>query len=388
MGIKDRFKIVGIWIIQRLLHVFCLFPINNKKILFCSFDGKQYADSPKYISEYYSDNEDITRVWALNKGVKGTITIPDDVYVIEKGTVLFYYHFFTSKEIVINDFISTTLRLRKNQVLLNTWHGGGSFKTVGFTSPNTTKYDDYFFREHAKNTSAYVLSSEFFGKAVINKSFHYYGTVLRTGSPRNSLLFSDYTDAIERVSRFYSIDDITKYTLVLYAPTFRSDKIKGKIENITYELDIGRCTESIQNRFGKPVKFIYRAHHAMTSDILDGIWLDGSSYPDMQDLVYCCNILISDYSSCMWDFAILKKPIIQFVPDLAEYTGDRNFLLPIEKWNFILVENNDEMEEAILKFNYVDYNDGIKDYLNRMVSYENVNATKLVCDWLDAQRKG
>ena len=388
MGIKEKIKIVAIIVFRKILHIFCVFPIDNSKIIFSAFDGTQYADSPKYISEYYDSCSGIKRIWVFDKKMYKEATTPKGIIKVKKGTLLFYFHFFTSKEIVINDFISSVLKLRKKQVLLNTWHGGGSFKTVGFTNPHTTKYDEFFFKIHSIDTSAYVLSSEFFGKAVIKDSFHYYGETLKTGTPRNSILFSNDSGPIKRVSEYYKINDLRDYSIVLYAPTYRSDTIRAKIEDSSVEIDIERCSKIIRRRFGKPVLFIYRAHHIMDSDIIKGDWLNGTEYPDIQDLIYCSDILISDYSSCMWDFAIMKKTVIQYVPDLKEYTKDRNFLLPLKEWGFVVAENNDELERKIEQFNYTKYVNGIERYLAKMQSYENSDATRMVCDWLDNKRKG
>lgn len=381
MDLKLYLKKAIILTLQRLLHIFCIFPIKKNKIFFCSFDGKQFSDSPKFISEYYLKNSSLHQVWAFNREVINEIKTPTSVCKVSKSSLKFYYHFFTSKQIVINDFISSILRLRKNQTLLNTWHGGGSFKTIGLTNPSKTEYDRFYYKIHGDNTTAYVLSSAFFGEAVIKKSFNYHGQVLKTGIPRNSTLFGIHPEIVERVRTFYNIKNINDYTLVLYAPTYRNSTIKP-------QLDITRCCESLKKRFGKPVKFIFRAHHVIGSSDLNGYYLDGTAYSDIQDLVYCCDILISDYSSCMWDFAIMKKPIFQYVPDLEEYTSDRNFLLPITKWNFIISTNNTELEENILSFNRQQYEKGIENYLSFMGSYDNKDSTKLVCQWLDTVREG
>ena len=386
MRVKTRIKVIGILLIQHLLHIFCIFPLNRQKIFFCSFDGKQYSDSPKYISEYYSNNTILKQVWAFDKDIIDKIHTSNNIIKVKKYTPAYFYHFFTSKEIVVNDFISTALRLRRKQVLLNTWHGGGSFKTVGLTSPYTSEYDKFFYKIHAQNTTAYVLSSEFFGTAVVKNSFNFDGIKLRTGMPRNSCLFERREDIKKRVERYYQFDNIEKYTIVLYAPTFRDNDNNLKGESEIIELDVKKCCEAIADKFNKPVKFIFRAHHMMGKDLTQIGVLDGTSYPDIQDLIYCSDILISDYSSCMWDFAIMQKPVIQYTPDLNKYIKNRNFLLPIREWNFIISENNDELECKIREFNYKEYIKGLEQYLKRMKSYENVNATKMVCKWLDLKR--
>ena len=135
MTIRNRLKILVTKTMWALSRTMCIFPVDNNKVFFMSYDGKQYSDSPKYISDYYLiNNRSLKQVWGFNKNFELTkADMPQEIVCCKKGTWAFLYHLFTSKEIVINDFMSTLFKIRKGQIVLNTWHGGGTFKTIGMS---------------------------------------------------------------------------------------------------------------------------------------------------------------------------------------------------------------------------------------------------------------
>ena len=77
---------------------------------------------------------------------------------------------------------------------------------------------------------------------------------------------------------------------------------------------------------------------------------NATAYPDMQDLLQCADVLLTDYSSCMWDFSLMHKPCFLYARDISEYRGERDFYTPIEDWPFPLASNNDELAQVIADF--------------------------------------
>ena len=188
---KVHIKILLTKIVWFFSRICCIFPINNNKILFLSYDGKQYSDNPKYISDYFlTHNPNLIIVWAFNKNIKTSqMDIDNRIIVCKKGTLKYLFHLFSSKQIVVNDFISTLFMIRKKQILLNTWHGGGTFKTIGMSRRNPSKYDSFFYSAHSKNTTAFSLSSSYFKDTVVTRSFLFFGETIQSGMPRNAVLF-------------------------------------------------------------------------------------------------------------------------------------------------------------------------------------------------------
>ena len=164
--------------------------------------------------------------------------------------------------------------------------------------------------------------------------------------------------------------------IVLYAPTFKGSEDKAvntysEVEMINAQL----IKKSLHDRFGGEWVFWSRGHQ-YTKDIdIPGSDLDITSYPDMQELLIISDVLISDYSSSIWDYAITKKPCFLFVPDIEKYKNEeRGFLTPIEKWPGVLCINNDDINKSIQQFDYQQYYDHIQSYFDTVKSYEEGNA--------------
>ena len=100
----------------------------------------------------------------------------------------------------------------------------------------------------------------------------------------------------------------------------------------------------------------------------------------MQELLWVSDILMTDYSSSMWDFSLTYKPCFLFATDLKEYQNERDFYSDIHTWPFILAENNDELNEKILSYNDEEYRQAVKKYHEDMGSYEKGSACKQITD--------
>ena len=92
--------------------------------------------------------------------------------------------------------------------------------------------------------------------------------------------------------------------------------------------------------------------------------INASFYPDMQELLYASNIVISDYSSLMFDFALTGKPCFQFAADIDEYKTDRNFYFQIDSLPFALSTNNNQLERNILEFDQIQYIEKINTFFD------------------------
>ena len=108
-----------------------------------------------------------------------------------------------------------------------------------------------------------------------------------------------------------------------------------------------------------------------------------SSYPDMQELLYVADIVISDYSSLMWDFSLTGRPCFILSDDIEEYSRTRGFYIPIEKWPYPIAHNSNELFQNIINFDEKIYLEQLKYHHNESGSFETGTATKqlvkLIC---------
>lgn len=364
-------KIFYIKLIATLLKLFWIFPLKKKAVLFMSFDGKQFSDSPKAVyDELLKARSDYELIWGFIS--PQNISEVSQLKYVKKKTFKFLYTFCTSKYIIVNDFFETYLPVRKSQVLINTWHGGGWFKKVGFTDNKTTEYDRFFFEYQCRKHTYFVASSEYFVDTVLHPSFNYQGKILRTGMPRNAIFFQNNGELVKKIRRQFGADDDT--ILVLYAPTYRNYPI-----NPSQELDLRYLEKCLAERFNKKVVILFRAHHLIDKFPIDfSSIVNVTAYPDMQQLLLGCDILVSDYSSCMWDAAIQDKIVIVYAPDAQKYIDNRGFFLDITEWPFLLAYNNKELAERINSYDKNKYLERLHNLVKESRSYEGANAVKAI----------
>ena len=369
-------------IIQSILYIFYIFPVDNKKILFCSFSGKRYSCNPKYlylhIKEKYGNK--YKYVWIFQTPKKSEL-VPGASCAANKLTKI--YAFLTSKYIITNNDVFWFLPIRKSQVVVQTWHGGGAYKKVGVFE-NWNKVFLYCQKKVAKDISYYISSSRKFTEVQAPSKFVPENKFINTGMPRNELFF--YPDRMkalrEKVFNVFSIPSGKK--IVLYAPTFRGEpKVKVSGEKIKYgAIDYKKIIENITERFDGEWVLLYRGHHldSSVSRALPDNVINASKYEDMQELLCAADILITDFSSTMWDFTLTKRPCFLYAPDLQQYIADRGFYTDPFTWPFPMAQNDAELTQSIMNFDQTLYEKAVEKHLSDFGSYENKDACQKVLD--------
>lgn len=383
--IKIYIKYIIINILLTLFKFLWIIPLNEKRILFFSFGGKQYSDSPKYIYETWISSDVENEIfWAFKEPKKycDYLKTSPSVKIIKYMSLDFLLVFFTSKVIITNDFIATFLPIKKNQILLNTWHGGSPLKTVGLLQENVTLYDELFFKIHSKKYSAFLSSSSFMTNEVFKKSFSYSGEILEFGMPRNAILLKEHNEIIEKVYRYFGINRDSNIRIVLYAPTFRGFTSSASFLTEEQQFSTEKILTTLNKKFKKKFIFLFRAHHTMDIKLSSKNSLDATNYPDMQELLCASDILITDYSSCMGDMSLMRKPVFLYTPDLEEYTRDRGFYWSIYSLPFPIAKREKDFITEINKFDYTKYNKDVENYLLELCSFENEFSTQKTMEWI------
>ena len=328
MNVKQR-------IAWYFLHLFWLFPIKKNRISFLCYGCKQYSCNPKYISEYLYKHykNEFELIWYYDDK-KMKKLIPKSVKAYKKNSILYFYSLLTSRIVISNMTLPRIVPFRVGQLKINTWHGT-AFKGDNNKNKNNYNMFDVFLAENE-------LSSEVFRKP---DSFAFSGKIWKIGMPRNDILIAGSSELTQKIKTNLGINMQDK--VVLYAPTFR-DTTFSKYEDI----DSDRLLISLMNRFGGQWKLLYRIHHMQKGTICPKDGIDVTDYPDMQELLLISDVLITDYSSSMWDFSLTGKPVMLYVPDLEEYIREERgeFFYPFSKLPFLIVQNNHELSEVISSF--------------------------------------
>lgn len=235
------------------------------------------------------------------------------IRVVRYHTVKHFYLQFTSRMLLSDDSLYHGLIRRKRQIYLNVWHGGINYKQLGregltFEEPLMEK----IFALKNPSPDYMVAGCRFFADNM-RAAFGFDRTVfLECGLPRNDMLFHN-TSLQGKVKKFYGI---AHKNIILYAPTFRAKNDRRVIDG----MDFDALINAAHRRYGGSWVVLYRAHYFEQDTAVCGEnGIDVSDYGEMQELLIDADMLISDYSSCMWDYSFLYRPIIVYAPDEEDY---------------------------------------------------------------------
>lgn len=370
--------IKGLRVILRLFSK--ILPLNKNKILLCSYLGDSWTCNPGYLYQYglqYFPGK-FEYVWALNR----VSNLPEDYQRNEKTSAVKYKSLkwiiesLTAGTVVTNNG-AVWIPRRKGQLIIDTWHGGGCYKKVSTDKSEISDLERYRARLTASETNLFLSSSKYFTDNVIRKSFGYSGRVLNSGMPRNDALVSDKQGLNKALRKHladkygFQVDDY----LILFAPTWREKSER------TQSIDVLKLRKAGETLSGKNVALLGRGHHT-ESHISETEFVDVTDYPDMQELLQVADLLITDYSSSIWDFSFTGKPCVLYTPDLDSYTVFPGFDEDIYTWGFPVARSNDELVEEIEHFNFADYQNKMVKHHQHLVSYENGNASQQVFSYM------
>ena len=356
--------------------------ISRKNILpnkyFCiSMSGNNYGDNVKYLSDYiFSHQQNAEIIWAFSLYFKKSVECPH--VAVKLYSFKYYYHILTSKYIVSNARLNQRmLHKRRGQIYLQTWHGT-ALKRLGYdikkdrnllqriAQPDVFEFD-------VKNTDIMVSGSQFMTN-IFRDSFRFTGKIIETGTPRNDIFFSNHPEIRERICSLYGIDKDTQ--IILYAPTFRSN---GSFQ--FYNLDAEVLLDAWRKKTGKECVFMVRLHPNLMhrSHELAALFpsaINVSSYPDMQELLYATDLLVTDYSSSMFDYMYTHKPVLLYMPDYDTY--DRGYYFELEELPFMIVNNNDQIQRVIDELSLLTYKNEVDLFLDKIGSVEAGQSSKKV----------
>lgn len=348
-------RIVSAWIICRFL------PIDKKKIIVSNFCGRGFGDNPKYVvSELISKYPNLKIVWIVKNDSEGA-SLPSGVIPCKKDSFFSVYHLATSKVWLDNCRKPFILYKRKKQFYMQTWHG---FALKRIEKDVQSNLDSGYVKMAIKDSKCIdcIISDSDFMNGIYSGSFWYNGTIYKWGSPRNDIIISQNPHLKALTNQSFGLSEGVK--TVLYAPTFRAD---GSLD--AYSIDYMRLKRACEARFGGSFAVLVRLHPNVVERSKD-ICFDGkniinaSFYPDMQELLASVDVVVSDYSSLMFDFALSSKPCFQFATDISAYKGERNFYFELDKLPFSLATDNDELEKIILSFNEEEYTASIDGFFS------------------------
>ncbi len=347
-----------------------LLPIKKNRIVVSSYYGKGYGDNPKYIvNELLKRYKKYKIVWLINS-IDNAALLPKEVIACENSSLRAIIYISTAK-IWIDNCRKNFPHKKKRQFYIQTWHGDCGFKKC---EKDAEDHLDKMYVKMAKrdsqNIDLFVSGTRWF-TSLIRSSFWYTGEIAEIGYPRRDALVNTTKDQIEVIKRKLNLSESDR--VLLYAPTFRVIKEGQLFSSSCYELHWQRVLTALSERFGGHWVGLSRMHpnfsrYAGELNLPLGV-VDVTYYDDLQELMLISDCMISDYSSCLAEYAITKKPGFVFALDYKDYKDDRDVYFELDTLPFPFAQNNCELINQILDFNDDEFSQKLRYFCEKTFGF-------------------
>lgn len=365
-----------------------LLPAKKKLIVFESFHGKQFSDSPRAIYEYLSEHyPKYDMYWSVDRS-KIPFFKEKGLKVVRRYSISWLFKMARAKYWVINNRLPLWVPKPKHTVYLQTWHGtplkrlAADMDQVLMPGTNTKKYKRNFTREASRWD--YLVSPNAYSTEIFTRAFKFEGKMIESGYPRNDFLItSNESESINNIKKRTNLPLDKK--VILYAPTWRDNQFYGKGK---YKFDIEMDLALLREELGDDYVILLRLHYLVAENLdltgYEGFVYDFSAHEDIRELYLISDILITDYSSVFFDYANLKRPMIFYVFDLEDYRDNlRGFYFDFEeKAPGPLVKTTEEIIKVVrdLEDNNSTPSGNVEEFYNKFCYLEDGQATSRVVE--------
>ena len=369
-----------------------LLPLQNK-IVGSTFWGRKYGDNTKFIlEELHRTDPDVKIVWIRN--FKYKYDIPQYMRAISHfAHWRKAYEYATAKVWLDTHRFPGNARKRKGQLIIETWHGGLGIKKIDGDVPKFRAMKRVMdeVRKTSQLADLFISNSGHLTR-IYRTAFDYTGKVWKVGYPKNDPLFEDRAPFCKKIRDLYGLPMDTR--ILLYAPTFRDSFNETGFDKTAFDIDFDRLQGALQERFGGTWKILVRWHPVMANKMGDiakiygNAVIDATKYPDMQELIMATDAMLSDYSSGIFDAAMLKMPCFLFVTDFEDYKQDRGVYYELSDLPFPCGKNNDELLERVKNFDEAQYNTAWNAFTEKVGLHETGHASKDIATVINEFIKG
>ena len=295
-------------------------------------------------------------VWVKKHGYE--YELPEWMRCVYPWTIRWLYDYVTAKIWINNCMNPAYFRKRKGQLYIETWHGGLGIKKV-FGDVQTRKTQRYKkqLERAAKLADVFISNSDHLS-AIYRNTLCYNGPIWKCGYPMNDILFTENPQITEKVKKALNIPATSK--ILLYAPTHRDKFVTDdRVDDSVFFNNFTALQHSLSQKFGGEWTILLRWHQSqmkmLSETKIPSVVVNATSYPDMQDLLMATDVMMSDYSSCIFDAAMRRIPCFIYASDYDEYKEYRGVYYEMEELPFPYAKNNDELEQNVKAFDMEDY---------------------------------
>ena len=384
-----------VWGLNRIGKVFgnifsliitCFTRVHKGRMMCWAYTFKQYSCNPRYLTEHLLENNTEFEIFWVFRGNVDTSGVDKRIKCVRYKS-LQYYILVNTAEFFITNARTDPYRIywhkRKGQKYVMLWHGGVALKRIEKDAEDQLSYSYLKKAKIDSKVCDLMVSGCRFQTSLLKEKFWYDGEILERGIPRNDVFFDKarHPEMKERICHKYGISPDSR--IVLYAPTFRRNK---SIE--PYRIDWSRVVPELRKIYDtEKISILLRLHPNLigkadaSSLINDESVIDVTRYHDMQELLCVSDLLITDYSSSMFDITMLKKPCMLYATDIEKY--NRGYYFDFAELPFPLARNEEELIGNIRTFDSAAYDESVESFFEKHIGLcEDGNASKAIAGWL------
>ncbi|HET6818444.1 MAG TPA: bifunctional glycosyltransferase family 2 protein/CDP-glycerol:glycerophosphate glycerophosphotransferase [Mycobacteriales bacterium] len=349
-------------------------PVRRGTAVFESQLGRVYADNPKYVYRALRSAGDNRRVvWSYTESTSGW---PQDAVLVKRASWRYFYELARAELWVDNQGFPPGAPKRRGTKYLQTWHGS-PYKAMGFDQPQLQFGPADKRAEFAAGVGRWThfCVQSPFADDTFRRAFRHSAKSLPSGYPRNDPLLRYDAAAVKDLRAQLELPDDRQ--IVLYAPTFRdSDRVTRTRSGL--RLNLARLSELVGDR----CYLLVRAHYLDRGSVptrYSSFARDVSDYPDTTELLLLADGLITDYSSVMFDYALLRRPMLFYAYDLELYNQTRGSYFDLEtEAPGPVVKTEDGVAEWLSDFRtpHLAYAERLERFVDKFCTYETGHASE------------
>ena len=360
-------------------NVFMRLPVKRGLVFFESFQGRQYSDSPKAIYQALrTAHPELETVWS-RAADRPAAEFPADSRQVRRGSWAYYLTMARAQFWVDNFGMPRNFPKRPDTTYVQTWHGT-PLKQMFFDTPRVQEMDAAGKAEYQALVDQWdylVAPSPYFEQTLV-RATNFGGTLIRTGMPRNDALVTQNTpDAVERIKA--ELDLPTDRKILLFAPTYRTG---GPGRDAYTALQMLLLSQQLGDEWYVLRRQHYYRKPGEIEPHLRFFMRDVSTVMDVNPLLLASDALLTDFSSVMFDYALLRRPMLYYAPDLDYYSqvDPKTYFDLREVGPGPVLQTSEEVIAALGQLDEItrDYKERYADFLERFCPLDDGRASETV----------
>ncbi|MHC9533075.1 CDP-glycerol glycerophosphotransferase family protein [Dellaglioa sp. L3N] len=392
--LQEIIKRVGRQVLILLNDFMTIFSVKKQQVIFESFNGRDINDNPmaiyKQVRADFGEENAKRLYFSVKPGLYNSLKKQyPEINLIKRFGFGWTIKMARAEFWVFNSRLPIWWKKNSNTTYIQTWHGtplkhlGMDIENVAMPGTTTELYHANFTAETARWD--YLIAPNQYSKDIFESAFAFNNKSLDIGYPRNDILYADNNEKnIKALKKAYLGNEDAK--VVLYAPTWRDDSF---FRQGVYKFNLAFSFEEFFKHVSDDTILIMRPHYLVKNGI------DVTGFEDrvkimadenITELYLMSDMLITDYSSVMFDYANLNRPMLFYCYDLDHYRDElRGFYIDFEAEapGPVVVEEADFYKQLAVytkNDNYPGYEKRFKDFQAKFIEWDDGQASKKVSD--------